>query len=416
LGDNCFDLSNFPQVFRAMNIESCILISIYYIVSLTSCFFILRIEERGVSSRYIIGLLINISIFLSATILHTPSILFILNGLYQYLLVILVICFSKIVLFNKLYKGKRIKYRIILISIPLCWICVGLALGKLHSTLEKLYVLFLLFFLIAFIIKFRGFREWLYVDQDEVDNYTEQKNDLWGRIIPKLQSSIGPSGEPLCDEIDDAIINDEKLNTNKHDKHELQFMLTCAKLRKDTISTHLSLMQNIYFLGVTLIIYPFLKILDLFSDYYSPMQSETSEIIEHAPFIQSIGSYFHQSIMHTISANEYLGKFIAVLMLVSIFLGLMVFFSLFEPNSRIQLWIKRHKKINIIYSFIWIVILFAFIIGPFLSMEFDKTDLSVFGCSTIIIVVSGYNLGFVMKQLKTTEKTILALDKAVNHL
>jgi len=399
-----------------MNIEPYISNSIYCILSLTSCFFILRIEERGVSSRYVIGLLANISIFLSATILHTPSILFILNGLYQYLLVILVICFSKIVLFNKLYKGKRIKYRIILISISLGWICVGLALGQLHSTLEILYALFLLFFPVVFIIKFRDFREWLYVERDEVDRYTEQKNDFWGRIIPKLQNSIEPSGEPLCDEIDDAIINDEKLNTNKHDKHELQFMLTCAKLRKDTISTRLSLMQNIYLLGVATILYPFSKILDLFADYYSPMQSETSEIIEHAPFLQSIGSYFRQSIMYTISANEHLDKFIAMLMLVSILLGLMAFSSRSKSNSRIRLWIKRHKKIDSIYSFIWIVILFAFIIGPFLSIGFDKTYLRVFVCSTLIVVVSGYNRDLVRKQLKKTEKIILALDKAVNHL
>ena len=62
------------------------------------------------------------------------------------------------------------------------------------------------------------------------------------------------------------------------------------------------------------------------------------------------------------------------------------------------------------------VILSAFLIGPFLSIGIDKTNLIVFVCSTIIVVVSGYNLYFVMKQLKTTEKIMLALDKAVNHL
>ncbi|MCK5474887.1 MAG: hypothetical protein KAI53_05775 [Candidatus Aenigmarchaeota archaeon] len=312
-----------------------------------------------------------------------------------------------------MYKGKRIKYRIILISIPLCWICVGLALDLLYSTLELLYALFLLFSLVAFIIKLRDFREWLYVALDEVDKCTEQKNDFLDRIIPKLQSSIEPSGEPLCAEIDDAIINAEKLNTNKHDKHELQFMLTCAKLRKDAISMHLSLMQNIYLIGVTIILYPFLKILDLFVDYYTPMQSETSEIIEHAPFLQSIGSYFHQSIMYTISANEYLGKFIAMLMLFSIVLGLLAFPSLSEPNSRVKLWIRRHKKINLAYEFIWMVVLAAVLIGRFLSIKIDIIDFIIFICSTMIMIVSGHNLNFVRKQLKTTEKMILDLTEAI---
>ena len=105
--------------------------------------------------------------------------------------------------------------------------------------------------------------------------------------------------------------------------------------------------------------------------------------------------------------------FIGILLLLSIFLGLMAFPSLSEPNSRIKLWIKRHKKINLVYEFIWMVVLAAVLIGHFLSIKIDSIDLTVFICSTVIMVVSGYNLNFVRKQLKTTEKIILDLNKSI---
>lgn len=379
-----------------------------------SSFFILRIERRCVSSQYIIGLSVSFLIFLSSVALYNPTTSFVLGSLRIYLLMPIMIYI------NNLHNGKRIKYPTILITILLCFVCIESVLSTLYNALIGLFYLFLLFFMVMFFSKRHDIQQWFYISSNETDKHVEQENCFLNRgvdyiktKIPILRTPIEPSGEPLCNEIDDAIISNEKLNINKYDPRKLQFMLTCAKLRRDTISRHLSLIQNIYLIGFTIILYPFLKILDLFIGYGAPLQSETSEIIDQIPLLQSVGSYFYQSIMCAISANKHLGMFIAVLLVFSIFLGLMAFSSLSEPNSRIKLWIRRHKKINLVYEFIWMVVLAAVLIGRFLSIKIDSIDLTVFICSTVIIVVSGYNLNFVRKQLKTTEKMILDLNEAI---
>ena len=363
------------------------------------------------SSQYIIGLSVSFLIFLSSVALYNPTTSFVLDSLWLYLLMLIMIYI------NNLHNGKRIKYPTILIIILLCFVCIESVLSTLYNALIGLFYLFLLFFMVMFFSRWQDIQQWFYISSNETDKRVEQENYFLNRgvdyiktKIPILQTPVEPSGKPLCDEIDDAIISNEKLNINKYDPRKLQFMLTCAKLRRDTISRHLSLIQNIYLIGFTIILYPFFKILYLFIGYGAPLQSE---IIDHTPFLQSVGSYFYQFIICTISINKHFGMFIGMLLLLSIFLGLMAFPSLSEPNSRVKIWIRRHKKINLAYEFIWMVVLAAVLIGRFLSIKIDIIDFIIFICSTMIMIVSGHNLNFVRKQLKTTEKMILDLTEAI---
>lgn len=212
-----------------------------------SSFFILRIERRCVSSQYIIGLSVSFLIFLSSVALYNPTTSFVLDSLWLYLLMLIMIYI------NNLHNGKRIKYPTILIIILLCFVCIESVLSTLYNALIGLFYPFLLFFMVMFFSRWQDIQQWFYISSNETDKRVEQENYFLNRgvyyiktKIPILQTPVEPSGKPLCDEIDDAIISNEKLNINKYDPRKLQFMLTCAKLRRDTISRHLSLIQNIY--------------------------------------------------------------------------------------------------------------------------------------------------------------------------
>ena len=149
-----------------------VLINIASISLVTSSFFILRIEERCVRSQYIIGLSISLLIFIASMTLYNPTTSFVLGSLWAYLLMLIVIYYFKIILFDKLHKGEKIKYPIILIVILLCLVCIGSVLNTLHSTLVLLssFLLFYLTITLTFITFYSEKRDkWLYVDPNEVE-------------------------------------------------------------------------------------------------------------------------------------------------------------------------------------------------------------------------------------------------------
>ena len=149
-----------------------VLINIASISLVTSSFFILRIEERCVRSQYIIGLSISFLIFIASMTLYNPTTSFVLGSLLLYLLILIMIYYFKIILFDKLHKGEKIKYPIILIVILLCFVCVGSVLSTLYDTLALLSLIFLIYLTIPLtLITFDSEKhdKWLYVDPNEVE-------------------------------------------------------------------------------------------------------------------------------------------------------------------------------------------------------------------------------------------------------
>jgi len=255
------------------DIQLYILTNIAFISFFISSFFILRIEERCVRFQYIIGLSISLLIFIASMALYKPTTSFVLGSLWAYLLMLIMIYYFKIVLFNKLHKGEKIKHPIIVIVILLCFVCVGSVLSTVHNMLVLLSSIFLIHLTITLTcITFDSEKrdKWLYVDPNEVEQkYDGQKNYLLQRIIdyitlniitkPQIPIEPEPSGKPLCDEVNYAILNNKVPNIERRDLSELRFMLVCAKMKNNNISKDLAFAQNLYLLGLATIIYPFVK-------------------------------------------------------------------------------------------------------------------------------------------------------------
>lgn len=420
----------FLSVSEIGDIQLYVLSNIAIISFFTSSFFILRIEERCARSQYIIGLLISLLIFITSKTLYNPTTSFVLGSLWAHLLVLITIYYFKIILFNKLHKGEKIKYPIILIIILLCFVCVGYVLSTLHNTLMLLSYIFLFYLTITltFITFDREKRDkWLYVDPNEVEQkYDGQKNYLLQRIInyitiniiTKPQSPIEPepSGKPLCDEVNYAILNNKVPNIEGRDLPELQFMLVCAKMKNNSISKVLAIAQNIYLIGFAAIIYPFVKTLYQFGDYVIQQQLVWNKTLETA-LPQFIDAHFVPLFTYITSANKVLGLYFLMIFMFSSIWILWVLMSFPRPNSRVKLWIRRHKKVNFIYEFIGIfisaIVFIGLIIKAFLSIETGNIDILVLFCSAILMATAAYISHAVATKLENAEKTILDLNEAI---
>ena len=393
-------------------------------------FYILRIEERCVRSQYTIGLSISLLIFIASMTLYNPTTSFVLGSLQAYLLMLITIYYFKIILFNKLHKEEKIKYPIIFIVILLCFVCVGSVLGTLHDTLVLLSTIFLFYLTgtLTFITSDGEKRnKWLYVDPNEIEQkYDGQKNYLLQRIINyitinitvKSQSPIEPepSGKPLCDEVNYAILNNKVPNIEGHDLPELQFMLVCAKMKNNSISKVLAIAQNLYFIGFAAIIYPLVKTVYQFGDYVINQQLVWNKTLETA-LPQFIDTHFVPLFTHITSVNKVLALYFLMIFMFSSIWILWILMSFPHPNSRAKLWIKRHKKVNFIYEFIGIfisaIVFIGLIIKAFLSIETGNMDISVLFFSAILMAMAAYISHAVATKLENAEKVILDFNEAI---
>jgi len=407
-----------------------VLNNIIIISFFTSSFFILRIEERCVRSQYIIGLSISLLIFIASTTLYNPTTSFVLGSLGAYLLTLLTIYYFKIILFNKLHKGKKIKYPIIVIVILLCFVCVGYVLSTLHNTLVLLSSIFLIYLTITLTCitcDSEKRDKWLYVDPNEIEQKCDgQKNYLLQRIIdyitinvitrPQIPIEPEPSGKPLCDEVNYAILNNKVLTIEGHDLPELRFMLVCAKMKNNSISKVLAITQNLYLIGLTTIIYPLVNTFYQFRDYVIHQQLAWNKTLE-AILPQFIDIYFGPLFEYITSVNEVLGLYFGMLVMFSCIWILLILMSFSHPNSRVKLWIRRHEKINFMYEFIWIfifsIVSIGFIIKAYLSIETGNIDILVLLCSVIFMAMAAYISHAVAPKLKNAEKIILDLNEAI---
>lgn len=407
-----------------------ILSNITIISLFTSSFFILRIEERCVRSQYTIGLSISLLIFIASMTLYNPVISFVLGSLWAYLLMLITIYYFKIILFNKLQKGGKIKYPIIVIVILLCFVCVGSVLSTLYDTLALLSLIFLIYLTIPLtLITFDSEKrdKWLYVDPNEIEQkYDGQKNYLLQRIIdyitinviarPQIPIEPEPSGKPLCDEVNYAILNNKVLTIEGRDLPELRFMLVCAKMKNNSISKVLSITQNLYLIGLATIIYPFVKTFYQFGDYVFHQQLVWNKTLETA-LPQFMDTHFVPLFEYITSVNKVLGLYFIMIFMFSCIWVLWILMSFPHPNSRVKLWIKRHEKVNFIYEFIWIfifaIVSIGFIIKALLSIETGNIDLLVLICSAIFMAMAAYISHAFATKSENVEKIILDLNEAI---
>ena len=122
------------------------------ISSMTSIFFILRIEERSFNYRYFFGFIISIILMVFSEYLFNPINFSILQVLTWNIFFVFIFSFPKIFIYNKFIKKKSIQYPLILVFIIIYVLVAELILGQLYKFLELLSYYFLLvaFFSIIF--------------------------------------------------------------------------------------------------------------------------------------------------------------------------------------------------------------------------------------------------------------------------
>lgn len=118
------------------------------ISSMTSIFFILRIEERSFNYKYFFGFIISMILMAFSEYLFNPINFSILQVLTSNLLVIFIFSFPKIFVYNKFIKKKSIRYPFILVFIIIYVLVAELISGRLYKFLEGLSYYF---FLVAFL-------------------------------------------------------------------------------------------------------------------------------------------------------------------------------------------------------------------------------------------------------------------------
>lgn len=187
-------------------------------------------------------------------------------------------------------------------------------------------------------------------------------------------------------------------------------------MKNNSISKVLAIAQNIYLIGFAAIIYPFVKTLYQFGDYVIQQQLVWNKTLETA-LPQFIDAHFVPLFTYITSANKVLGLYFLMIFMFSSIWILWVLMSFPRPNSRVKLWIRRHKKVNFIYEFIGIfisaIVFIGLIIKAFLSIETGNIDILVLFCSAILMATAAYISHAVATKLENAEKTILDLNEAI---
>jgi len=214
--------------------------------------------------------------------------------------------------------------------------------------------------------------------------------------------SIEPSGHHLCDEINDAIINDRYLNFEKTNMQALRFMLVCADNRKETILVGLSTFRAFLFAAFALIIPPLIETLLLLFESVEKLQLEI--IDGYLANFENLFSSFLESLfqIHKLFAMT----FIIVMILVPMFF-----------HEELFLWfrllMKKYVIINLIYPVILGIVFIGFMIKAIRSMEIASTNIILLACSILCMIIGSIELKYLNKQLSRNYKIILNLNEKI---
>ncbi len=220
------------------------------------------------------------------------------------------------------------------------------------------------------------------------------------KIIPV--APIEPSGHHLCDEIDDAIINDRYLNFEKTNMQALRFMLVCANNRKETILAGLSTFRAFLFAAFALIIPPLIETLLLLFESVEKLQLEI--IDGYLANFENLFSCFLECLfqIHKLFAMT----FIIVMILVPMFFREELFLWF-------RLLMKKYVIINLIYRAILGIVFVGFMIKAILSMEIASTNIILLSCSILCMIIGSIESKYLNKQLSRNYKIILNLNEKI---
>lgn len=220
------------------------------------------------------------------------------------------------------------------------------------------------------------------------------------KIIPV--EPIEPSGHHLCDEIDDAIINDRYLKFEKTDMQSLRFMLVCANKRKETILSVLSTFRAFSFAAVALIIPPLIETLLSLFESVEKLQLEIMDV--YLTNFENLFSNFLERLfqIHKLFAMT----FIIVMIIIPMFFREELFLWF-------RLLMKKYVIINLIYRTILGIVFVGFMIKAIPSMEITSTNIILLLFSILCIIIGSIGSKHLNKQLSRNYKIILNLNEKI---
>lgn len=361
------------------------------LLALIILFFLLRIEERGLNHKYAKGILISVAIYLVSSICYSLSItkISLYDSFYSLisnvniLLLLLFIIYTLKIEYNISIKSGKIRYPIIFFGLPVSFLLTGSAIDGLHKTFNFLIYTIMLILFFNLIIFYYWLKKGFDSDPKEDNvNQNNKENGIFGYISKKISARkerifnrevlIEKSEYTLNDEIKNAIYNSRYLELEDRDLKQLKFMLVCANQEAETLKNESGFTQNLMFTGYTLMVVPFIIIFYSFSSYMMNLQLHMITSGDIEAFFNGVFYQIEQILSNFDSSTRKLIWFIFAYMH---FLILVLFFSLSEPNSKTNYWIRRSKAVKDIYELFLIISFVSLVIMWLKSIDFDTEDL-----------------------------------------
>ena len=364
----------------SLTFESIVEISLGYLgllLAIIILFFLLRIEERGFNYKYVKGIFLSLILYLFLNTLyfsittHSPLLTSFSTSFYIISLFLFFVYGLKI-LYNFFEKKENIRYPLILFILLINLFLVGIINTGFYESLRFLLSLIALIFGVGFVFYMNWIEERLKSNSNENDvTPIESKNYFLSFIFNKIseyenkflnkQIHIEKSEYCLYDEVIDAILNSKKLHLQNYNLKQLQFMLVCVNQQIDFLHQDSSRSQSYTFTGVALIIAPFVIFYNSFSKYLiysSILEPTTFPNLEHL-----LSKALHFDIITRV--------YIVLILMYIVFTLFTVALSLGDPNSRTNVWVQKHKRINMLYGFLPVLIVLFMVKNWLQSSEID---------------------------------------------
>ena len=354
-------------------------------------FFLLRIEERGLNHKYTKGILISVAIYLVSSICYSLSVAKIslydsfypLISNFNTLLLLLFVIYTLKIEYNISIKNDKIRYPTIFFGLPVSFLLTGSAIYGFHKTFNFFIYPIILILFFSLIIFYYWLKMGYDCDPKQVNaNQSNKENGIFGYISKKISERkeiifnrevrIEKSEYALNDEIRNAINNDKYLELENRDLKQLKFMLVCANQEAETFKDESNFAQTLMFTGCTLMVIPFIIILYSFFSYIANLQLN---MITNGYMDAFFSGVFYQIEQILSKFDSSTRTFIWFILAYMHFLILVLFFSLSEPNSKTNHWIRRSRTVKDFYKLFLIIFFVSLAIMWLKSIDFDIEDL-----------------------------------------
>ncbi len=399
-----------------------VLVFFEFLLSFVILFYLLRIEERGFDYKYVKGIFISLAIYLISFTYYilSKSQISLYNSfdipIYILLIPIFIVYTLKII-YNRVIKNKRIRYPILLLSLPVIILLTETIINGIYQSLHLIYNLLIALFGFSIFIFLLWLEKWLTSDpKTDSVNQSDNKYSILGTVSKKIsdrfnrETPIKKSEYILNDEVRYAIKNNKCLDLENRDLRELKFMLVCANQEAENLKDELNAAHNWILTGFTLMLVPFILILNSF---FGGLLNFQMDLITKIPHIESVLT----RILSVFDISTQI--FIYIIFIYILFFILMTFPLVNSPNSKVNSLIKKRKITSVLYEMSLLIFFVILVLKWLLSIKLDLTDSTfVINLLTGSVGLMFHTIGSLMislnrKNITNANKIILDLNNRI---